>query len=162
MIQSIKQSHDAVMTASDKISLEEKRREENRIKNIVSNDVADCPHKEIIELYKSILPMGTVPRSWDGNRAAQLKARWREDIKRQSIDWWKGFFEYISQSDFLTGKIPPRENYKQFVISMDFIIKASNFTKIRESGFQEYFYETVLDTYNRYPNHKSNFSTSFL
>jgi uncharacterized protein YdaU (DUF1376 family) len=105
------------------------------IKNIVSNDIADCPHQEIIELYRTILPMGTIPRAWDKNRATQLKARWREDVKRQNLDWWKGFFEYIAQSDFLSGKIPPREGFKQFVISMDFIIKASNFTKIREGHY---------------------------
>ncbi len=103
-------------------------------KNIVTNDVADCPHQEIISLYKKYLPMGIVPLTWDGSRASQLKARWREQPKRQNLDWWKGLFEYITKSEFLTGQITS-ENRKPFIISLDWIVKSENFKKITEGKY---------------------------
>lgn len=103
-------------------------------KGIVNNDVADCPHQEIISLYKSILPMGTRPLTWDGSRASQLKARWREQSKRQSLEWWKGFFEHIANSEFLTGRINS-DGRKPFTISLDWIIKSENFKKITEGKY---------------------------
>jgi uncharacterized protein YdaU (DUF1376 family) len=106
----------------------------NPIKDIVNNDVADCPQQDIVNLYKQILPMGTQPLSWNGSRASQLKARWRENKKRQNIDWWKGFFEHIKKSQFLTGQISNGDK-RPFTISLDWIVKAENFMKISEGKY---------------------------
>jgi len=106
----------------------------NNDKSIVINDVADCPHQEIISLYKKILPMGTIPLTWDGSRSSQLKARWREQAKRQNLDWWEGLFKYIAQSEFLTGQVNS-DKRKPFVISLDWIIKSENFKKITEGKY---------------------------
>jgi len=91
--------------------------------------IADCPHQEIIKLYSEKLPTGIVPQSWGSARASALKARWREKDQRQDIEWWRLFFEYISKSDFLTGKVetPGR---KPFEINLPWILKKQNFDKI--------------------------------
>ncbi len=68
------------------------------------DDVPACPHQEIIDLYHRVLPMGRQVRIWNDTRRAKLRARWREDSKRQRIEWWERFFSYVADSDFLTGR----------------------------------------------------------
>lgn len=96
---------------------------------IVGNDVANCPHSEIINLYKLHCPSAIHPKSWSGTRANNLKARWREDKNRQNLEWWGRFFEYISKSDFLMGKTHSRDR-SPFELRLDWIVNSSNFNKI--------------------------------
>lgn len=106
----------------------------NNNKSIVVNDVDNCPHIEIINLYKQIIPSGIQPLTWNGSRANQLKARWRENKKRQNLEWWQGLFEYITKSQFLMGQASNGER-KPFMISLDWIVKAENFMKITEGKY---------------------------
>lgn len=96
---------------------------------IPDESIPDCPHQEIISLYAKRLPMGIQPKEWDGSRAAALKTRWREKKKRQSLDWWDKFFEYVSKSKFLTGQVTSKDR-KTFEITLPWILKAENFNKI--------------------------------
>src|SRR5690606_22136393 len=64
----------------------------------------ECPHSEIVALYHEVLPELTQVRSWTPARQALLRARWREDSARQSLDWWRRFFEYVSRCPFLMGQ----------------------------------------------------------
>ncbi|MDE4918578.1 hypothetical protein ACUXAV_000677 [Cupriavidus metallidurans] len=95
----------------------------------------ECPHQEIIALYHEILPMCPSIRGWAGTRQTNLRARWNEDPKRQSLEYWRNFFTYVSQSDFLTGKAKTQEGRKPFLASLDWIVKSENFTKIREERY---------------------------
>lgn len=119
---------------STNLELTNNHKQETNIKPIVINGVDNCPHEQIISLYKDILPMGTQPLVWNGARSSALKARWREETKRQNLDWWKGFFLHIKKSPFLTGQISNGER-KPFTISLDWIIKAENFAKIIEGKY---------------------------
>lgn len=97
-------------------------------------EIPDCPHQDIISLYAEIIPNGIQPRVWDGTRAASLKTRWREDKKRQSMDYWRRFFVYLTQSPFLMGKVHD-SGKRPFEISLDWIVKAENFAKIIEGKY---------------------------
>lgn len=99
-------------------------------KDIVGNDVANVPHQEIINLYHKHLPMLTAVRSWTDKRARLLKARWREDKKRQSLEFWEKLFIYIAQSDFLTGKA------SDWQADLEWIINPSNLVKIIEGKYE--------------------------
>lgn len=93
-----------------------------------------CPHQEIIDLYHRILPMGRQVRVWNEARRAKLRARWREDAKRQSVDWWERFFRYIAESEFLTGQTtttgrPP------FEIDLEWIVTPANLVKVIEGKY---------------------------
>jgi hypothetical protein len=98
-----------------------------------------CPHEEIIDLYHEILPMGRQVRKnlWRGSaREKHLQARWREEKDRQSTLWWGKLFHHIAQSEFLTGKVPPRRpGEKPFEISLDWIVEKGNFIKILEGKY---------------------------
>jgi hypothetical protein len=111
-------------------SLLEKRREEKIETPIVIKADNACPHQEIIALYHEHLPMLTQVRSWTNARANLLKTRWREDVRRQNLDYWERMFKYIAKSDFLTGKDG------KWSADLEWIIKEANFVKILEGKYE--------------------------
>lgn len=96
--------------------------------------VPDCPHAEILALYHEMLPANPRMKVWNGDRAASLRARWREDQKRQSLDYWRRFFAKVAKSPFLTGQVDGR-NSRPFLPGLDWMVKASNFAKIIEGRY---------------------------
>lgn len=102
---------------------------------LVSSKAADlCPHQAIIDLYHQTLPTGRQVRIWNDTRKAKLRARWKEDPKRQSLDWWGKFFSYIGESDFLTGKAAST-NRPPFELDLEWIVSPTNFVKIVEGKY---------------------------
>lgn len=102
----------------------------------IAGKAADpCPHQAIIDLYHQTLPTGRQVRIWNDTRKAKLRSRWKEDPKRQKLEWWAKFFGYIAKSDFLTGKTstPGR---RPFEIDLDWIVTPSNFVKILEGKYE--------------------------
>jgi hypothetical protein len=96
----------------------------------------ECPHQAIIALFHELLPMARRVRDWTPARASLLRARWREDKKRQSLDWWRKFFAYVAESNFLTGKAttPGR---KPFELGLEWLLTAEKFAKVREGAYHE-------------------------
>jgi hypothetical protein len=95
----------------------------------------DCPHEQIIDLYHQALPTGTRVRSWNGIRPKNLQARWREDTRRQNLEWWRRFFAYCAKSEFLTGQTQPVPGREPFVVSLDWLIAPQNFAKCVEGKY---------------------------
>eukprot|EP00918_Siedleckia_nematoides_P041017 GHVU01089037.1.p2 GENE.GHVU01089037.1~~GHVU01089037.1.p2 ORF type:complete len:250 (-),score=26.20 GHVU01089037.1:50-799(-) len=98
--------------------------------------IPPCPHQEIVDAYHEALPASPQIRDWTKARAAHLQARWREEPKRQNVDWWRRLFGYVAESDFLTGKsaTPGR---KPFTASLDWLLKPENFAKVREGRYHD-------------------------
>ena len=94
-----------------------------------------CPHQAIIDLYHKHLPMGRQVRAWTPARQQSMRARWREQTKRQDLKWWEKFFTYVAGSDFLTGKTatPGR---RPFELSLDWLVKAENMAKVIEGAYE--------------------------
>jgi hypothetical protein len=119
----------------------EREREESKPttpNGVVVGSVAarpDCPHQDIIAAYHELLPMGTQVRVWNGTRLKNLQARWREEGKRQSIDWWKRFFSWVSESEFLTGRTPSAQGRQPFIVSLDWLVSPQNFAKVIEGKY---------------------------
>lgn len=95
-----------------------------------------CPHQEIIALYHELLPASPQIRDWTPARADLLRVRWNEDASRQDLDWWRRFFSYIAESQFLTGRAHANGR-KPFMAPLEWILKAENFAKIREGRYHE-------------------------
>jgi len=89
-----------------------------------------CPHDKIIQLYHHYLPTCPKVRVWNEPNRKALKARWREDKERQSLQWWKEFFEYVAQSDFLTGKA------KEWTCTLGWLVKPTNFGKVLNGQYE--------------------------
>lgn len=88
-----------------------------------------CPQQEIIALYHELLPELPPVREWTGED--DLRARWRSSTERQSLDWWRTFFEYVKKSPFLMGE------RGDFQASLRWIVKAGNFAKIVNGNYED-------------------------
>lgn len=100
------------------------------------NQILACPHQEIVDAYHEALPASPRIRDWTKARAAHLQARWREDPKRQNVDWWRRLFAFIAESDFLTGKVSA-DDRKPFTASLEWLLKPENFAKVREGRYHD-------------------------
>ncbi len=98
--------------------------------------IPGCPHEKIIALYHQHLPQNPKVREWPEHRRRLLASRWREDPDRQSLKFWKEFFEFVADSPFLTGKVPPRTpGGVPFIASLEWLIRPTNFVKVIEENY---------------------------
>jgi uncharacterized protein YdaU (DUF1376 family) len=95
-----------------------------------------CPHDEIIAMYHELLPANPRIKSWTGARQANLRTRWREDEKRQSLDYWRRFFSHVAASPFLTGQIEGQGG-RAFLPGLDWLVKPDNFAKVIENRYHD-------------------------
>ena len=103
---------------------------------VETQSVPNCPHTEIVKAFAEILPSARQPSEWNATRQALLRSRWAEKRGRQNVDWWRRFFEYIQTSDFLMGR-SSSPGRKPFLLSLDWLLKSSNFLKVIEGAYHE-------------------------
>ena len=89
-----------------------------------------CPHTDIVNLYHECLPELSKIKVWTDKRKGYLRTAWNGDPKRQTLDYWKGFFNYVKQSDFLMGRA------NDFKADLEWIVKPANFIKIIEGKYE--------------------------
>lgn len=93
-----------------------------------------CPHEAIIALYHEVLPMCPRVVRWTDARQALLRTRWNEDVRHQSLDFWRDFFGYVGDSAFLTGRVTGK-GAKPFLADLEWIVRPANFVKIIEGKY---------------------------
>jgi uncharacterized protein YdaU (DUF1376 family) len=96
----------------------------------------DCPHAEIVKLYHDTLPANPRIKVWAGKRQSALRTRWREDAKRQRLDYWQRFFDYVSESRFLTGQVGGKDG-RTFTPGLDWLVLPENFAKVIEGRYHD-------------------------
>jgi hypothetical protein len=94
-----------------------------------------CPHQQIIDMFHEVLPELPAVRVWNEKRRKHLQARWKEDPERQTLEWWRGFFEYIRTCPWLMGQIPGKEG-RPFSCSLPWIVSPEPFAKILEGNYE--------------------------
>lgn len=99
-------------------------------------DTPDCPHDEIIALYHELLPASPRVRQWTDTRRTHLRARWREDRKRQDLAYWRRFFVHVAASAFLTGQVCGQGG-RPFFAALDWLVKPENFAKVIEGKYHD-------------------------
>jgi len=92
---------------------------------------ASCPHKEIVALYHEVLPELRRVCAWNATREKHLRARWREDKRRQSLSWWREYFTRVKASSFLTGK------KTDWSADFDWLIRPTNMAKVLEGKYDD-------------------------
>jgi hypothetical protein len=65
-----------------------------------------------------------------------LRSRWRENPKRQTLDWWGRYFAYCAKSKFLTGQTHS-QGRRPFELSLDWLVKSENMAKVIEGAYHE-------------------------
>ena len=104
-----------------------------------------CPHGDLLDLFAEQLP--TLPRPkrelWSGAREAALKARWRWVLtakkrdgtryatsREEALDWFKRFFAFVAESDFLTGR-----DGKWTACDLGWLCNETNFAKVIQGNY---------------------------
>ena len=73
-------------------------------------------------------------KSWGGNRAIMLKARWREDEARQNLDWWRDYFGQVRECDFLMGRTDGSRG--PFSCDLEWLVRPNNMPKVLEGKYK--------------------------
>lgn len=92
-----------------------------------------CPYDEILKLYHDKLPMLPKVVALSDHRKRAIKARWSNGM--YGLENWENYFEDVSQSKFLTGKVDPPKGRKQFIADIDFLIRESTILKTQEGKY---------------------------
>jgi hypothetical protein len=95
-----------------------------------------CPVEGIIEAYRQHAPSLVQPRIVTDATKVQISARWRQDPKHQSIEFWCDFFAYCESTDFLAGRAQGRGGGKPFRADLDWLTKAGNFAKVVNGNYE--------------------------
>lgn len=90
------------------------------------------PFSEIVDLYHRKLPMLAQVYKMTETRKNKVKLLWNEEL--QTLNAWENYFDFISQSDFLTGKTIGKDG-RAFSADFDFIVNQTNFVKIAEEKY---------------------------
>lgn len=104
------------------------------VSNPLTNQPENCPHQEIIALWHEILPELTSVRTWSAKRSKALKARWNskdmEGNSFNSLKFWRKYFEYIRESNWLMGK-----SSSGWTPTLEWVITESHFNDIIEGKY---------------------------
>ena len=91
-------------------------------------------YQEIVNLYHQILPMCPAVNKLSAKRKGQIAARWKSgDLP--DLETWKNYFDFVSKSDWLTGKVDPSPGRKRFVSNLEWITNETNFINIWEKKY---------------------------
>lgn len=92
------------------------------------------PYEEIKELYHQTLPMCPRVAMLTTKRKGQIAARWKSGVL-PDLETWKQYFEFVSKSDFLTGKVDPSNGHKRMVANLEWLTNEANFVKVWEKTY---------------------------
>ena len=82
------------------------------------------------------MPANPRIKAWTGTRQSNLRTRWREDSKRQSLDYWRRLFSHVAASPFLTGRVQGQGG-RPFHAGLDWLVKPDNFAKVIEGRYHD-------------------------
>lgn len=91
----------------------------------------NCPVEKILEAYHEELPALPAVRVLPDTTRKQLTTRWREDVSRQSIGWWRGYFRHVREEcPFLVGATG-----HHFRASFDWLVRPLNLAKVVNGNY---------------------------
>ncbi|MCL2009139.1 MAG: helix-turn-helix domain-containing protein [Synergistaceae bacterium] len=93
------------------------------------------PYMGILAAFNEILPELPQAEILTSSRAQTLNLRINEDPARQSLDWWRRFFERVRLFPWLMGNNP--NNWKA---TFDWLIGEDGMRKVIEGGFTQATY----------------------
>jgi len=99
--------------------------------------VVTCPTSKIIELYKTTVSRLPHPRVVPDVVKQNIAARWREDDRFKSLDFWQELFQYVDDNKFLSGQVDGRDGRAPFRATLQWIVKAANFAKILNEDYSK-------------------------
>lgn len=89
------------------------------------------PYQEISDAYHDILPELPAVKILTDKRKKYIKARWQGSKEAQSVGWWREYFLFVSDSDFLMGR------KTDFKADFEWLITEGNFVKVIEGKYHQ-------------------------
>lgn len=140
-------NNDVTLQEGQSNALEQNRTDTDKEAKASSSTAAlpDCPHSELIDLFAAKLPTLPQPKPemWSGARAKALKARWVWVLtakkrsgdryatdKQSALDFFARFFDYVSVSDFLSGR-----NGQWTGCDLAWLANETNFAKVMQGNY---------------------------
>lgn len=99
--------------------------------------ITKAHHEKIIALYHEVLPelSSVMVDRWHGSMNAKaLAARWSEDEKFRTSDFWRSFFETVRTNPWWMGQPDEKSGQSWDKCNLAWMVKRSNFDKILERG----------------------------
>ena len=90
-----------------------------------------CPHGKIVDLYHQGLPELPAVREWNDVSKKNLRARWRENEERRSLEWWRRYFELVRGYPYLMGS-----NDHGWTANLAWLISPKNMAKVLNGHYQ--------------------------
>lgn len=106
---------------------------ESTLRVEVNAERVDVPFRQIVDLYHSKLPSLQRCEKLTKNRKGYIRQRWTEDLP--SLQAWANYFDDVSKSDFLMGKVPGRQGQAPFRAHLEWLTRPANFTKVLEGTY---------------------------
>jgi len=103
------------------------------INNKPSPSANGVPYQKIVDLYHQELPTLPKVEKLTATRKSYIRQRWLQDLK--SLDNWENYFHYVGQSKFLTGMSGGNNGKKSFMANLEWLVKESNFVKVKEENY---------------------------
>jgi uncharacterized protein YdaU (DUF1376 family) len=104
-----------------------------------------CPHTELLKLWGKHLSHLTQPRTWEGNRQANMRQRWIQAGKpsayspegykttEEGLKWWDSFFGYIANDTSLANGFETKG--RTWRPDLEWVVNATNFQKIIDGKY---------------------------
>ena len=104
-----------------------------------------CPHAELLKLWGKHLSHLTQPRTWEGNRQANMRQRWIQAGKpsayspegykttEEGLKWWDSFFGYIANDTSLAKGFETKG--RTWRPDLEWVVNATNFQKIIDGKY---------------------------
>lgn len=96
-----------------------------------------CPVESIIALFREKASRLVQPKIVTDATRAAISARWRQDTKHQSLEFWDRFFEYCNGTPLLAGDVPSKTGGKPFKAGLEWVVTAGNFAKIINGNYDD-------------------------
>jgi hypothetical protein len=93
-----------------------------------SKTIPNCPHDQIIDIFHAELPeLPKVLKSrWSGSKSeTALRARWKEDERHRSMEFWQRFFRCVKTNPHWMGR-----NDREWKADLHWLLIRSNFDKV--------------------------------
>ena len=108
-------------------------KEEKTAAESENNETAQrTPYKEIVNLYHAECPDLPRVKVLNELRKRLIRARWKE---HPDFNWWRQYFQKVHASDFLCGRVEPRNGKPPFLADLEWLVRPSNMVKVLEGRY---------------------------
>ena len=94
----------------------------------------NIPYKEIVGLYNANMTGLSRVVDLTNDRRKAIRIAWQATKKRQTLKFWKAYFEECSEDDFLNGTGPYGKGHENWRPDFEYLMRSKVITKVYEKA----------------------------